>query len=270
MQLRRHEARCLVYTLPPAEPEQVPSKANRNGEERGGDTSASVAAYASMWSAGHSLLSYWALGLRILVPQTRNDADMSPCVPRHYIVLDHLSGTAYASCLRVWIAAPLYRWLRPPCYERSVSPVSAYRLAPLRPPCRRVKSQICRFTGLAGRWAYYLLPTELLTVLSQPGGRPTIGNARCKVVALSCRPKLSPLWTSRAIGCRVLAPLCSAPSIRQRPVVACRLSVFVSFASVLSSPRHVVPETSQVRNGPQVVNANAPRARCSRRRCGDR
>src|SRR6266702_8270351 len=221
MQLRRHEARCLVYTLPPAEPEQVPSKANRNGEERGGDTSASVAAYASMWSAGHSLLSYWALGLRILVPQTRNDADMSPCVPRHYIVLDHLSGTAYASCLRVWIAAPLYRWLRPPCYERSVSPVSAYRLAPLRPPCRRVKSQICRFTGLAGRWAYYLLPTELLTVLSQPGGRPTIGNARCKVVALSCRPKLSPLWTSRAIGCRVLASLCSAPSIRQRPVVAC-------------------------------------------------
>src|SRR6266702_801155 len=154
-QLRRHEARCLVYTLPPAEPEQVPSKANRNGEERGGDTSASVAAYASMWSAGHSLLSYWALGLRILVPQTRNDADMSPCVPRHYIVLDHLSGTAYASCLRVWIAAPLYRWLRPPCYERSVSPVSAYRLAPLRPPCRRVKSQIRRFTGLARRWAYY-------------------------------------------------------------------------------------------------------------------
>jgi len=74
-QLRRHEAWCLVYTLPPAEPEQVPSKANRNGEERGGDTSASAAAYASMRSAGRGLLGCWALGLRILVPQTRNDAD---------------------------------------------------------------------------------------------------------------------------------------------------------------------------------------------------
>src|SRR6266702_4313138 len=150
-QLRRHEARCLFYTLPPAEPEQVPSKANRNGEERGGDTSASAAAYASMRSAGHGLLGYWALGLRILVPQTRNDADTSPCVPRHYIVLDHLSGTAYASCPRVRIAAPSYRWLRPPCYERSVSPVSAYRPEQLGPSCRLVKSLNRRFTGLAGR-----------------------------------------------------------------------------------------------------------------------
>ena len=154
-QLRRHEAWCLVYTLPPAKPEQVPSKVNRNGEERGGDTSASAAAYASMRSAGHGLLGYWALSLRILVLQTRNDADTSPCVPHHYIVLDHLSGTAYASCPRVQIAAPSYRWLRPPCYEWSVSPISAYWPAPLGPPCRRVKSQICRFTGLAGRWAYY-------------------------------------------------------------------------------------------------------------------
>ena len=126
--------------LPPAEPEQVPSKADRNGEERGGDASASVAAYASMRSAGRGLLGCWALGLRILVPQTRNDADMPPCVPRHYIVLDHVSKTAYASCPRVRIATPLYCWLHPPCYEQSGSPVSAYRPEPLGPSCRQVKS----------------------------------------------------------------------------------------------------------------------------------
>src|SRR6266702_6488818 len=141
MQLQRHEVQCLVYVLPPANPEQVPSKANRNSKEQGGDASASVAAYALMQSAGCGLLGCWALGLRILVPQTRNDADTSPCVSCHYIVLDHLSGTAYASCPRVRIAAPSYRWLRPPFYERSVSPVSAYRPEKLGPSCRRVKSQ---------------------------------------------------------------------------------------------------------------------------------
>ena len=76
--------------------------------------SASAAAYTSMRSAGRGLLSCWALGLRILVPQTRNDADTLPCVPHHYIVLDHVSETAYASCLRVRIAMPPYCWLRLP------------------------------------------------------------------------------------------------------------------------------------------------------------
>src|SRR6266702_6066517 len=108
-QLRRHEVWCLVYTLPPAKPEQVPSKVNQNGEGQGGDASTSAAAYTLMQSSGHGLLSCWALGLRILVPQTRNDANTSLCVPHHYIVLDHVSETAYASCLRVWIAALSYR-----------------------------------------------------------------------------------------------------------------------------------------------------------------
>src|SRR6266702_173238 len=140
MQLQRHEVQCLVYVLPPANPEQVPSKANRNSKEQGGDASASVAAYALMQSAGCGLLGCWALGLRILVPQTRNDADTSPCVSCHYIVLDHISETAYASCLRVQITMPLYHWLHLPCYEQSRLPVSAYRLEPLGESCHPVKS----------------------------------------------------------------------------------------------------------------------------------
>ena len=140
MQLRHHKAQCLVYVLPPANPEQVPSKANQNGKERGGDASASAAAYALMWLAGCGLLGCWALGLRILVPQTRNDANMSPCVSCHYIVSDHVSETAYVSCPRVWIAVPSYCWLHLPCYEQSGSPISAYQLELLGPLCCQVKS----------------------------------------------------------------------------------------------------------------------------------
>src|SRR6266702_836372 len=92
-----------------------------------------------MQLAGHSLLSCWALSLRILVPQTRNDANTLPCVPHHYIVLDHVSETAYASCPRVQIMAPSYCWLHPPCYEQSVLPISAYWPEPLRLSCRQVK-----------------------------------------------------------------------------------------------------------------------------------
>ncbi len=111
--------------------------------------SASAAAYASMQSAGHRLLGCWALSLEILVLQTRNDADTSPCVPHHYIILDHVSETAHASCPRVWVTVLSYRWLRPPCYEWSVSPISAYWPEQLGSSCRLVKSLNRQFTGLA-------------------------------------------------------------------------------------------------------------------------
>ena len=163
MQLQRHEVQCLVYVLPPANPEQVPSKANRNSKEQGGDASASVAAYALMQSAGCSLLGCWALSLRILVLQTRNDADTLLCVSHHYIVLDHVSETAYASCLRVWIAALSYCWLHPPCYEWSGLPISAYWLEPLRLLCHQVKS-----LKLLVYWVSWALGVLAVTVVDTP------------------------------------------------------------------------------------------------------